>query len=873
MASPARTSAEAPEQDRSAGHIAVIGLACRFPGAGNAEAFWRNLVTGTDSITRVKGPEGVAARGLIEDPESFDAGYFGVSPREARIVNPQQRLFLECAVAALEDAGHDPARADAVVGVYGGGSENDHARLLRARRADLPSVSDWEIRVANGADFLCSRVAHKLGLTGPTVAVQAACATSLVAVHLAVRGLLDGECDLALAGGVTVRLPVRVEGTDEVGIQAPDGVLRAFDARAGGLVGGDGVGIVVLKRLADALADGDRVDAVVRGSAVNNDGAGRMGFTAPGVDGQATVIEKAQRAAGVGPDTCTYVETHGTATPLGDPVEVAALTQAFRRGTDRRGFCGIGSVKTNIGHTDAAAGVAGLIKTVLALKHGVLPPSLHFTEPNPAIDFTGSPFRVVTRAEEWAPPGLPRRAGVSSFSVGGTNAHIVLEEAPRLPRPEPGPETPRVLPLSARTPEALDALTARLADRLRDDPGASLADVAWTLQTGRSEHGRRRYAVVTSVPDAVRVLSGEAPDRLVTAAGESRPRPVLLRFVPPADPVAERAVWTRLSAADPEFRRAVEECGAPSPVADDARSCAALAFAGRYALARDWLRRGVGPAGVVGTGTHALVAAAVAGVFRPADAAALAAEAAGGAADERLAELVRHAGPRPPVLALRTAYDGKAASAAEAMDPAYWVGVLRRPAAAAPPAGDGGRPVLDVDTALTPDGPRSVPEVLGALWLAGARIDWAAAHEGPAPRKVALPTYPFARQLHSLTATERDAAPAPAPAAPDAAHGTAVRSGAATPAAPPPAAAPRAGGHSTLTLVTGLFAEILDLPDVEPDDSFFDLGGDSLIATRFVARAEEVLSVRLVPRSLFEAPTPEELAALVDGLAAAGRER
>jgi len=315
-------------------------------------------------------------------------------------------------VAALEDAGHDPDRFPGAIGVYAGRGENDYARLLKAHRASGPAVSDWEIRVANGPDFLGGRVAHRLNLRGPAVAVQSACATSLVDVHLAVRGLLDGDCDLALAGGVTVRVPSRVDQPDGVGIQAPDGVCRAFDASASGLVSGDGVGIVVLRRLADALADGDRIDAVIRGSAVNNDGAGRIGFTAPSVDGQAAVIEQAQRAAGIDPGTCTYVETHGTGTRLGDPVEIVALTKAFRRGTGRTGFCGIGSVKTNIGHTDAAAGVAGLIKAVLAVKHGVIPPSLHFTEPNPEIDFAASPFRVVTAPQDWA--SCARRYGPPS---------------------------------------------------------------------------------------------------------------------------------------------------------------------------------------------------------------------------------------------------------------------------------------------------------------------------------------------------------------------------------------------------------------------------------------------------------------------------
>jgi phthiocerol/phenolphthiocerol synthesis type-I polyketide synthase E len=653
-----------PGTDR---RIAVVGLSCCYPGAGDPYEFWRNLLDGRDSITRVVGPNGVGAHGLLDGPEWFDAGYFGISPREARLINPQQRVFLERAVAALEDAGHDPARHPGAVGVYAGSGENAYAQTLRTNRASLPSVSDWEIRVANGADFLCSRVAHRLGLRGPTVAVQAACSTSLLAVHLAVQGLLNGECDLALAGGVAVRFPFGVGEVGEAAIQAPDGVLRAFDAAARGLVGGDGAGVVALKRLADALAEGDRVDAVILGSAVNNDGAERLGFTAPGIDGQSSVIEQAQRVAGVRPESCTYVETHGTGTRLGDSVEIAALTKAFRRGTERRGFCGIGSVKTNIGHTDAAAGIAGLIKTILALKHGVIPPSLHFVQPNPEIDFAASPFRVVTCAEDWQPESGPRCAGVSSFSVGGTNVHVVLEQPPDGLAADSAASGRQLLPLSAKSPGALESVSDRLARHLSENPQVPLADVAWTLQTGRREHQYRGFAVVGCHADAVRVLSGLAPSRLVASDGEAEPRPQ------PGDDLA----------------------------------------------------------------------------------------------------------------------------------------------------------------------------AVGRLWLTGARVDWAALHAGRHPKRVALPTYPFERQSYTVEATHD--VPSMVPSATESMGG--VISDASL---------------STFDLVARLFAELLDLPEVEQDESFFDLGGDSLLATRMMTRICEVFPVEVAARELFTAPTAGEFAALID---------
>ncbi len=389
---PRHSDADATDDSRA---IAVIGMACRLPGADSTEEFWQNLAAGVGSVTRfpevpVPGAraDGEAqrytpARGLLTNPGHFDAGYFGYSPRDARLISPQQRLFLECAAQALEDAGQDPERSTATFGIYGGGTENGYGQILRERRHELPGVTDWDILLGTASDYQVSRVAYKLGFTGPSVAVQAACSTSLVAVHLAVRGLLGGDCDVALAGAAAVHVPDKVSEYTPGGIISARGECRAFDADADGTVGGDGVGVVVLKRLADAQADGDRVLAVLRGSAVNNDGAHRVGYTAPSVEGQTAVIREAQLAAETDAGSIGYVETHGTATPLGDPIELAALTAAFRRDTDRTGYCWIGSVKTNIGHTDAAAGIAGLIKTVLALQHRSIPPSLNHEKPNP----------------------------------------------------------------------------------------------------------------------------------------------------------------------------------------------------------------------------------------------------------------------------------------------------------------------------------------------------------------------------------------------------------------------------------------------------------------------------------------------------------
>src|SRR6185369_11396948 len=457
--------------------------------ASTLDRFWDNLRNGVESIralsdaellasgvsaATLRDPSYVRSSGFLDEIDLFDAPFFGFSAREAALLDPQQRLFLECAWEALEAAGYDSLRVNGPVGVFGGTSSNSYSLFyLYSRAAVLNSPTAGQMFLGGDKDFLCTRVSYEMGLRGPSLGVQTACSTSLVAVHLACQSLLNGECDMALAGGVSIKVPQNVGYFYQPSsILSADGHCRSFDARAGGSVPGSGAGVVVLKRLEDALADGDPVRAVIRGSAVNNDGALRVGFTAPSVEGQSAAIAEALALARVEPETIGYVEAHGSGTPLGDPIEIAALTRAYRDGTDRRGFCAVGSVKSNIGHLDAAAGIAGLIKTVLALEHGEVPPSLHFQTPNPSCDLAASPFYVNSELRPWprpAGPETPRRAGVSSFGMGGTNAHVVLEEAPE---PEPsGPSRDwQILVLSARTPEALEAATDNLAGYLDAEP-------------------------------------------------------------------------------------------------------------------------------------------------------------------------------------------------------------------------------------------------------------------------------------------------------------------------------------------------------------------------------------------------------------------
>jgi len=432
--------------------IAITGMAGRFPGAENISQFWQNLKNGVESVTVFSRDELIAAgldpaliddpnyvpnRAVISDEDKFDARFFDFFPREAEMMDPQHRLFLETAWAALEDAGYHSAAWPGVIGIFGGVSLNTYLySFLMGQKGFISSAEGYQLSIGNDKDFLTTRAAYKLGLTGPAVTVQTACSTSLVAVHLACQNLLNYNCDMALAGGVSVTVPQQQGYYYQEGmILAKDGHCRAFDAKASGTISGSGVGLVVLKRMAEALNDGDHIYAVIKGSAINNDGAAKVGYTAPAVDGQSEVIANAQAVAGVEAESISYIETHGTGTVMGDPIEITALNQVFQEQTQTRQFCAIGSVKTNIGHLDAAAGVAGLIKTALALQHRQIPPSLNFTSANPAIDFQTSPFFVNTVLRDWPADNGLRRAGVSSFGIGGTNAHAVLEEAPAV---EPG---------------------------------------------------------------------------------------------------------------------------------------------------------------------------------------------------------------------------------------------------------------------------------------------------------------------------------------------------------------------------------------------------------------------------------------------------
>src|SRR5437879_6224221 len=513
-------------RDELDSQIAVIGLSGRFPKSKDLDAWWCNLRDGVELLsffsedellalgiapTLLNNPHYVRAKATLDDVASVDAAFFGFSPREAEITDPQQRIFLECAHQALENAGYLPDSFRGRIGVYAGASINTYLlNNLYSNRAAIEAVGPYQVLIGSDKDFLTTLVSYKLNLKGPSITVQTACSTSLVAIHLACQSLLNGECDMALAGGVCVKVPEKAGYVYQEGaIMSPDGHCRAFDVKAQGTLDGNGTGIVVLRRLSEAVADGDNVLAVIKGSAINNDGSQKVGYTAPSVEGQSEVIAEALAMADVTADTIGYVEAHGTGTPLGDPIEMAALTEAFRQTSEKRQYCAIGSVKTNVGHLDAAAGVTGLIKTVLQLQHKQLVPSLHYEEPNPKIDFVNSPFYVNTKLQEWKSEGRPRRAGVSSFGIGGTNAHVVLEEAPER-EASGGARGLQLLTMSAKTSTALEAATANLGEHLKRNAEQKLADVAYTQAVGRTGYKHRRALVCETREEALAVLEGRA---------------------------------------------------------------------------------------------------------------------------------------------------------------------------------------------------------------------------------------------------------------------------------------------------------------------------------------------------------------------------
>jgi acyl transferase domain-containing protein len=637
-----------------ANSVAIIGMAGRFPGADSLEQFWTNLREGVDSITffsdrellasgadpgLLARPDFVKAGPVLENIDQFDAGFFKLGRREAELMDPQQRILLELAWETLERAGYAGDAYRGLVGVFAGAGGLMSSYLLspfHVRRRLLGPTASMQC-IGNDKDYLSTRVSYKLNLRGPSITVQTACSTSLVAVHLACQSLLAGECDMALAGGITVRVPQRMGYIrSSQAIMSPDGRCRPFDADAQGTLFGSGAGLVLLKPLAQAVEDGDHVHAVVRGSAVNNDGAAKLSYWAAGADGQTAAVASALSVAEVEPDSIGYMEAHGSATSMGDAVEVFALTKAFRRGGQRKQFCPLGSVKSNIGHLEAAAGVAGLIKAALALERQTVPASLHCERPNPAIDFANSPFYVNTQCQPWPAGPAPRRAAVNSLGIGGTNAHVILEEAPPPPPPSAPGRPAHLLTLSAKTPQAVGELADRYARHLADHPQAGLADVCFTANVGRGHFEHRLALVARSAEEARgRLLAWHAGGSAASCfEGHVKTPGAPVAFLFAGQDALRSGISRELYETLPAFREAMRECEAVvgessrpslSSILDgrgdgdswwkDAQLAQPALFAVEYALAQTWKSWGVEPSALFGYGMGEYVAACLAGVF------------------------------------------------------------------------------------------------------------------------------------------------------------------------------------------------------------------------------------------------------------------
>lgn len=949
--------------------LAVVGMAMRAPLSPDVREFWRNIVSGRECLTRLEGDEApvgsrhdtwVPVKGVLDHADEFDADFFGFSPREAETTDPQQRVFLQLVWHALEDAGHTPYGFGRV-GVYASTTQSQYARLLQQTDPEYQDpVGDLLLRIGTDSDFLATRVAYKLDLHGPAVTVQSACSSSLVAVHMASNALLNGDCDVAVAGGITITLPLRSGYYYRQGsILSPDGHCRAFDAGAMGTVPGNGGGAVVLRRLDDAIADGDDIYAVVLGTALNNDGSDKVGFTAPSSAGQQAAIRAALSVSGVRPDWVGLVEAHGTGTALGDPIELSALRAVFGASRSDGTWCGLSSTKGNVGHLDSAAGIAGFIKAVCAVSAGVVPPTVGFREPNPQLHLEQSPFRVVTEPTPWPVPGR-RIAGVSGFGVGGTNAHVVVAEAPRQAA-APQVTRPVALTLSARTGDALDRLTHVVADHLEAVADIDLDSLEHTLSQGRVPQQLRRGFVGRTTEKLVAAM------RTPTAAADARHHNGVVLLFP-----GQGARWRSMGrglAQLPVYASVVTEArqvlGEPQlpPVplwldlaVDELDTTTDVIqvsmFVHQFAVSEMLITHGVTPAAVVGHSVGELVAAVRAGVLSFADGLRLVAvrgaamrrscpagamlavalseqelsaridaglvvsavngparcvvsgSVAGidslaltlqseGVSSRRLdvdrafhspdmrpaaAAMKDHLDGVPlhsPTIPMASAMTGSMLSSEQALDPEFWARQALVPVRFA----DALSALKELELTPVDVGPGAVlgrlagaaefsvcspiaaedeeaafTNCLVRLWVNGCAVDWSSSSARPR-RRLHLAGYPFARQRHWPLAVDPEGqrtAPAPSerPAPLDD-----LRAEAADPTLRHEAV------DSNDRWLSQLFSEVLGRSPKTSDESFFDLGGDSLMAVQLLSRVAEKAQIEPELELFFQTPTVSGLAA------------
>lgn len=907
--------------------VAIIGMVGRFPGANSIEQFWNNLKEGIESIAYSPGQNHesnvdishknnhgtfIKVNTLIEGVEFFDASFFGLSVRDAEMTDPQHRLFLECAWEVLENAGYDPQRYNGLIGLYAGVYANYYLlRNVYPAYKHMDPAHEIQITIGNEKDHLTTYAAYKLDLTGPVMTVQTACSSSLAAVHLACESLLTYSSDMVLAGGVTIGPQLQGYSRQDGGLVSADGHCRVFDAEASGTIYSNGLGIVLLKRLTDALNDGDTIYAVIKGSAVNNDGSARVGYTAPGVKGQIEVISRALATAGVDPNTITYIEAHGTGTPLGDGIELEALNQVFCSCTTKKGFCALGSVKSNIGHLGPAAGISGLIKTTLSLKHKVIPPSLNFETPNSKLDMSKSPFYVNTMLSEWKTNGIPHRAGVSSFGLGGTNVHVIMEEAP--PTKPSGKSRPwKLLMLSAKTDTALKKMTENIIDFLQQHPEINLADMAYTLQVGRRVFEHRQILLSKDTADAIQAFKS-MDSSVISHYKKYGDRPVVFLFPGEGESYSD---LHELFQQEPTFRHYLDDCieklklhfdisledilnsgttgkNQSGPFSIQSDITEPILFALEYALAKLWLEWGVQPEGMVGIGIGEYAAACIAGVFSLVDAIKFVALRARltqsnmiknspgiEAARNQFKAAVKETPLNPPSIQFLSHENGTWIAGEESIDPGYWEGEIQKPASfpgriqellkepnriflevgpgdwASNQLRQGSEkkdePLILCSMASIDRIPSVIPErfkTLAWLWLAGVNIDWRGYYIHERRLRIPLPTYPFQPKRFWIEPSEETGKKKPESSL------TYVELEKSDDYEPP--------GNDIEKVITEIWEEQLGVKPISIKDNFFELGGHSLIAATLITLIRNHFDVDIQLRDLFEQPTIEGLANII----------